>query len=397
MLEKIINKLNKERILAAKELSLLRKERQEAVADITSSTIIRQFGRSLGKHLSSSMKMERIINATLKEYKQTLPKRLAIQCTREIYKPYKIAMQMDKNFTGFNFGALNSLRKVQTLKKGERGLLPFGETVRKSMKKLEELMSTHGLAINYQSIDDASFDVEVLLRMVLKLYKLDNVALNSSVKIALTGDGAQFTNSVGHVTVGLKIIDPRAIEPFTNELLFTNTGYQSVDVCYPIKSVIAKESELLYREEFGSIYAFFDLLGRNGLPASSRGPKLQPFEVVAPHDGKAVFHILGRGGGAKIIPAFCPYCSITSKELVTSFHEKIFHCSTCLSKNAEYCRHWKFESQENIEQMRNEYTVLRNRGFSHCTSEAFLNDPVVKYLNTAEVHIEDDSNLHSMY
>jgi hypothetical protein len=74
---------------------------------------------------------------------------------------------------------------------------------------------------------------------------------------------------------------------------------------------MASENRSLFLNQFGDVYGFVKRLGTDGLPHNEKGPALRPFTVLAPHDGKAVIEIIGRGGGAKMTEFFCPYCSIT--------------------------------------------------------------------------------------
>jgi len=288
---------------------------------------------------------------------------------------------MDQNLTGFNFGALDAMRNVQSLSKYERGYISSGQTVRRRLKVLEQAMASKGLSMS-ESTTMTGLDPECLLRFILQVHKLDEVARTSSVMIALTGDGAELSSNIGHVTVGFKIIDGRAINPYTNlPLNHLNGGYQSVDLCYPIMTVSERESRELYEVKFGHIYKFFLSL-KDGLPESNLGPRLHPFTLAAPHDGKAVLLLTGRGGGAKIAPDFCPYCSCKSSELIEPFVDDCTMCELCKSLGKTECLHWEIETEDKVRRMREEFDILVQKDMIYCTTLAFRDSSTVKYLNT---------------
>jgi len=94
------------------------------------------------------------------------------------------------------------------------------------------------------------------------------------------------------------------------------TDFQSVSLCYPIRTACpAQESKELYQVIFKEVYDFALDVSKNGLD------EYRPMTVLGTHDGKATFHVLARGGGAKVVDLFCPYCTISSKQILeTSCH-----------------------------------------------------------------------------
>jgi len=299
---------------------------------------------------------------------------------------------MDLNFAGCNYGALETIRKTEILKKNEQGVIPSSSSVRNACSKLENHMAVnYSLKINEDLLSPApyaGFDIEPLLRFILKLYKLDELATTSSVVIAVTADGAQFTNTLGHVTVGFKMVDERATDPYTGKLLST---FQSVNHCFPIKSVLAGESRELYTQELGDIYKFFEKLGKDGLAESRFGPKLHVFNVVAPHDGKAAMTILGRGGGAKMAEHFCPFCSIKKIDLTRAESIISLKCDSCRI-SGEDCLHREIETGEHIEKLRSE--MAENMEMCYCVEESFINSLSARTLQTGNTPNCKRNNLH---
>ena len=94
--------------------------------------------------------------------------------------------------------------------------------------QIEESVSRHGPSY--------MFDLNIYLRLLLDGYQLSQYAMSGSsekpVLIAYTLDGAQLTMNLGHVTAGVKIVDPRAIDPSTG-VVVPVCLMQSRDLCFP--------------------------------------------------------------------------------------------------------------------------------------------------------------------
>ena len=84
------------------------------------------------------------------------------------------------------------------------------------------------------------FNYNQLLKFILKMYRLDKIAVNSAIETCATIDGANFTSHVSHVTCGLKIVDIRAIDPKTNKLLL---NFQSRDLSFVFESHLMKDTK----------------------------------------------------------------------------------------------------------------------------------------------------------
>jgi hypothetical protein len=57
------------------------------------------------------------------------------------------------------------------------------------------------------------FHNEKWIRHILKTFRLDEIAQQESIELSITLDGAELTNDLCHLSFGVKITDPRAIEP----------------------------------------------------------------------------------------------------------------------------------------------------------------------------------------
>jgi hypothetical protein len=304
-----------------------------------------------------------------------------------IFIIFEIAKAMDLKFAGLNYQGLEAIRSVQGKAKYERGYIPSATSVKRSCRQLEKYMKTLGLEpkTSFDSTLNAevvSFDTNALLRFLIRQYGLEDIAKNESIYIGLTSDGARFTNNVGHTTIGFKLIDGRAKNPLTGNRLHDDIGYQSVQHCFPIRTILASEDRSLFENQFGDIYSFMKKAAEKGLPECELGPALKPFVLIAPHDGKACIEVVGRGGGAKMIPYFCPYCSIKSDQLckAISNDETDSSCTTtqsltscergCEGVPGKACRHWMIETDDTIKLLQEQFDTKRPQ-FEYSLSPAF--------------------------
>ena len=88
--------------------------------------------------------------------------------------------------------------------------------------------------------DRLEFDCDQLLKFILKMHSLEKVAENTEVEICSTWDGSTFTNNASHVTRGMKVIDTRAIDPKTNDLL---VNFQSRELSFVFECHLMKDTK----------------------------------------------------------------------------------------------------------------------------------------------------------
>ena len=55
---------------------------------------------------------------------------------------------------------------------------------------------------------------------MLNTFGLTDIAKNGAIELAITMDGATLFGTSGHVTAGIKTIDPRSLNPTTKKPLF---------------------------------------------------------------------------------------------------------------------------------------------------------------------------------
>ena len=65
------------------------------------------------------------------------------------------------------------------------------------------------IVIDVDGIDGVKFDFNKLLRFILEMFKLDEIARTTGgVKIAITLDGADLSQHIQHVTCRIKVVNP---------------------------------------------------------------------------------------------------------------------------------------------------------------------------------------------
>jgi hypothetical protein len=118
---------------------------------------------------------------------------------------------------GLNYGSIEGIRKgVEELSRCEVGVIPSYSTIARCARELEShATNSHGLGImESQTIHGPvfSFDFNQFMRLIMKGFGLIDHAATASqskpVMICWTLDGAQLTNQLGHLTGGIKIVDP---------------------------------------------------------------------------------------------------------------------------------------------------------------------------------------------
>jgi hypothetical protein len=163
---------------------------------------------------------------------------------QEVYVPWKILQAMD---------TAQTLRQVKSPQKWERGLLPGTTVIQEKATRMYE-MGQRACPIKQITSplgEMFSFEYERTLRLILKTFKLEEIAWTTSIEIFITLDGAELCEYLTHLTVGVKIVDKRAVDPqtgwplctFTEDLLGLAFTCQSCNFCFIMKSLIGKDTK----------------------------------------------------------------------------------------------------------------------------------------------------------
>jgi hypothetical protein len=297
-----------------KKRNLARYYNQESIKsmacdDVTQLTRVIE-GALKGKHNNTKAKllMEAIASGKLFNGAATnLQQEKFKEYVRQLFRPWKLVKAADVSAVGaFKSSTINALRSVIDEKKDD--LFPSDSTVSRVRRLLdnygsekvgwERRMTRHG-EVFYVNFEKA-------FRLLLKACELDEVATRSSVKVALTVDGADIFRGRTHVSTGIKITDERGVHPVTkqpfsmvnedlDETYFLKV--QSSEVCCVMIIADAVDSKEIYTDVFKEYYDWGESIRLHGLPASELGPALRPFSVVFSNDLKGTWYLTGKGGG----------------------------------------------------------------------------------------------------
>ena len=260
-----------------------------------------------------------------------------------IYKPYLLQKTIDSaTVGGLNYGAIEELRKLEK-RKNQKCCMPGTMKVGQTARDLEEYAKTiiPWSDENTEYGPTYQFQFEPILRFLMESYGLTEYCLETctgpSVLLSFTLDGAALTKYLSHLLAGVKIVDTRAKDPFSNEPLFLNTKFQSREVCFPMKILFATDSKSAYRVVMKDWFDFIDQVSEFGLPYSSEfGPAMRPFKVMAPANMAATWKMCAAGGGSYTMIDFCPQCRCKNHDRGTPARD-VDRCERCVLRDIECC------------------------------------------------------------
>jgi hypothetical protein len=271
--------------------------------------------------------------------------------------PYRRAMQiariLDLSGSVLNLSGYNALRKGMEADVDGRIVRNGGWLVSKYhvMKAMTQVEDAAKQVIPFFSlapaagIDGIYFDYPKLLAYLLKLYKLDVVASDltqPAVEFSITLDGADLSRNISHVTAGVKINDPRAIDPITGIPIGCedSTKVQSRELCFPFKILIARDTKTLYDNYYSDFFTFFKQVEQNGF-----GDYPRPFIVSSPQDLSSFWKVFKKGGACKNKGQFCHCCACHSD--VVHLPRQI-RCERCVLKGRADCYHYVVGDAETL-------------------------------------------------
>jgi hypothetical protein len=185
-------------------------------------------------------------------------------------------------------------RAMMTVEEHAKGVIPFD-------------------IVDVNMINGFKFNYEPLMLYLLNLFKLEDAARDINqppVQISITLDGADLSCNVMHVTAGVKINDPHSIDPVSGLPVDVQDSrkVQSREVCFPFKSLLAKDSKELYNHHFGDSFDYLKKIQANGLDSGTIR-----INITSPQDQSSFWKALKCGGACKGAKDFCHCCTCTSE------------------------------------------------------------------------------------
>ena len=183
---------------------------------------------------------------------------------RNLFRPWRLVKAADVAAMGaFKSSTINALRDV--VDENDEDLFPSVSTV----SRVRRLLDDHGSQLigwtqvhtKYGEVFYLNF--EKALRLLLKACKLHELATTTSVKLAITVDGADLFKGRTHVSTGIKITDERGVHPVTKQPFAVSNveeeciefiKLQSSDVCCIMMIADAVDSKHLYEDVLRDFY-----------------------------------------------------------------------------------------------------------------------------------------------
>jgi hypothetical protein len=310
--------------------------------------------------------------------------------------PYRNAMEvcrvLDMGSGQLNISGIDMLRKG--IEGDENGKIEYGGGWMTSKYYLQQAQEkVHNVAaveIPFQQIptpdlDGVAFkngdgdDYSKLLLFILEIFKLDVISQDTNqppIQLAGTLDGMEMSRQVCVVIAGIKMLDPRAIDPVSHLPIGMEGSkkIQSRELCFPFKMVLTRDTKTLYQEQFKD---FFDFLGRIrdfGLPEFG----IRPIQVSSPQDMSSTWKALGRGGGCKVHTFFCYCCALASKD--SAMPRKI-RCESCITKDRLKCYHHATGDVATLERLSHDLEELQD-------THQFLTGNTTELLSKLQTHLD---------
>jgi hypothetical protein len=266
--------------------------------------------------------------AVTKDVLSEVYKKYIFEEHRSTFASWRVLRAIDLSpVGGLNFNGVETLRNVEELELYQRGILPARSSIQKASYELYDLGQQH-IPFHWKQCDLGEvyqFEFEPFIRFILKTFSLYEIAQRESVELCITLDGAELCDGLSHLTAGIKITDPRAVDPkdgtplscMENGLVGRIFKTQSRNYCFAVKSLLGKDSKPAHNE-FSDFFKFFEKLMQEGLPASEFGPAILPIIVWSPQDLSSIWKCLNTGSGARKNgnTHFCHLCACTGDTIV---------------------------------------------------------------------------------
>ena len=299
--------------------------------------------------------------------------------TREVRKllpAWRLCKAKDTAHQGcLNLQGIEAVRQIEpNLEKGEKGLIASKSSVwREGDELLKEVAypffkPTH---TDHELGEVFTLDFERVIRFVLSIHGLTEIAQLYSVELAFSLDAAALTQGTSHIFAAVKNIDSRSkqngrlLYVYEEDGLLKYRSLQSNKNVYMMMMVYAADGKQPYRLFFKDWFMFINKIKKEGLPyRDEHNPALKPFLVRIPQDTSSIQKSLNMGGACKACDLFCHMCACKSYGAggqLFNWREKHLRCKRfCLSQPnpPSRCFHWEVDDDNEIIRKKQMISVL---------------------------------------
>ena len=282
-----------------------------------------------------------------------------------VMKPHLFCKAMDMH-ASLNKECLNVMRSdVEGLPSNTVGCIPHGSTVSRAARQLERYAEdAHQMHITEEKTACGvvfKFDFDITIRLLISAFGLEEHAKTGSksnpVLMTVSYDHALFTQYLGHVTLGIKMLDARAVDPLSGLPLCmvdqdgtVDVGkLQSRELCFPLFCLFGKDTKKAFDSDLGRILAKF--CNKLVIPSLLGLPELSNFKLVANQDMAAVWRAVGKGGGSSNATLSCYGCMAEKNNLANYVTDSAM-CQDCVSVGVDKCYCQEFVDQTVVENCR---------------------------------------------
>jgi len=287
---------------------------------------------------------------------------------QEKFAPWKCLLHLDLEGS-VSYRGLNVIRKIEFYgeekTKYRRGIL----SERSKLSRLASELENYGKDFLPYIITKTSvqFDIKKCTTYLLKKFKLwDYVMAKEDVLLAATVDGGQLAWKITQISAGLKIVDPRSINPRTGELLFGESGadnIQSSTHCFPLYVHIAKDNKDFYNTHLSGFFSSFNRM-EDEHPGGLR--------LAYPADMCSQVKTVRSGGAMKLSNYACYCCGVHKHDLAKP-NEVL--CEDCTRLGNTVCYHHPVLVEELLESFKVELEDLKSE-WAHLRHFPFKNSKI---------------------
>jgi hypothetical protein len=284
------------------------------------------------------------------------------------FAPWKCLLHLDLE-ASVSYRGLNVIRKIEFYgdekTKYRRGII----SERSKLSRIARDLENYGKDFLPYTLTKTSvqFDIEKCTTYLLKKFQLwDHVMAKEDGILAATVDGGQLAWKITQISAGLKIIDPRSINPRTGELLFGESGADNIQSsihCFPLYVHIAKDNKDFYNTHLTGFFSSFNRM---------EDEHIGGLRLAYPADMCSQVKTVRSGGAMKLSNYACYCCGVHKHDLAKP-NEVL--CEDCTRLGNTVCYHHPVLVEELLESFKVELEDLKSE-WAHLKHFPFKNSKI---------------------